>query len=657
MKNLIFDEIEIENVFRNFPKDCYLSKPNERISLCYSLKNNMYKNNTKKVPEHTKKFRTLVIKSNVQQKNGSLISHGNMRPILIKRFIYKDRVFKGEDPVNLIKSKFLIRGLPEKARIFLVETNEISNQCQTYEKIEAKIKKCVEEGKKLIDITEITKSGSDGKITNSDSDGKITNSDSDGEITNSDSDGYMEFNKNLKTNKQSDVIYSFVIMMKNKVKYISDFFSLISAKQFSKREGNFISKLKNNKNEFLYYVNVLFYPLKRKGQKFPKFKENFMFPINFYNILSSSVPPSSHTTPELVERDDESVISDITISNEVESTDFVVNSPSMKSDITLSNGDEDNQMGMNGDEANQVYSSPMSFYYSSPPPLSPSSSPSPPLPLSPPPSPPLHSSPLMNSDGSWNSPSVLEPRINNEDDGLSVEEKKLHLLAYLKSVIVQHSIPLDSYSLPPQVQNDQVNSPEESVMNGPINSNTMSGQPYLNPMNANGFAQLSRSVNNTPVQMNAPYHLPPNFMNTMLDNSLSVSQTMMNNESNDLLEEKKRHLLAYLQRVIDPYSLLLQQQVQNNRINPFEELMMNGPINSNTMSGQPYLNSMNANGFAQLSCSVNTPVQMNAPYHPPPNFMNTINGEQYFVNMNDVQEEQTTPDINPYMRSHVSIFN
>ncbi|OUM66148.1 hypothetical protein PIROE2DRAFT_6670, partial [Piromyces sp. E2] len=83
-------------------------------------------------------------------------------------------------------------------------------------------------------------------------------------------------------------IYFFVIIVNGEVNAVSDFFSLRSEKQFTRRKDSILKKqyklLKDNKtNNYEYYSNIFFKPYNKRINTI-KFKPEFHFKINFYHL-------------------------------------------------------------------------------------------------------------------------------------------------------------------------------------------------------------------------------------------------------------------------------------------------------------------------------------------------------------------------------------
>jgi len=538
----------IAEVYKNFSVNYFLNKNNE-IKIFYVLCNKLYKNKTKKNYEHVHEFKRMYFDClNLLKNDQEYLEYSKF--LSIKRFIYKDNDFedeKGKRPknypkksknekkskkekksiINYFLSTFKVRNLPLGARIFLVETNSITSQCRNYQKIEEKIRSI---GQDLyLNITEVT--------------------------TSEDDRGYQKIERRIRTNSGKSFIYSFAIMIDNKVHYISEFFSLISFKQFSKRQGSFMNTQYKNfkgkrKNQFLYYAETFFKTLK-KNQKIPRFRDEFMFSLDFFDIISplpelpcddaeiraelpcddaeirAELPCDDaeirtelpyDDAEGLIVRDDESIGSCDTIPNDVDSTHNNVQSPSMKSDITFSN---------EYDDVNYDCSSPTSEV-------------SPTL--------PFFQSPSMGSDNTFSN----EPYDVNYDQFSPVSPQFL--------------------------------SPQNSLYN--TFSNTL---PTSSPLMSSSMELEENFDQGSPVLQDSPQNpLYNTFSNTLTTSSPLMSSSME-------LEEMKNLLLFNLQNNMnnDVYLRFLQQQYINSYMN-----LSNGNINY--MNFYPELVNFTTNNSPQL---------------------------------------------------------
>ncbi|ORX48938.1 hypothetical protein BCR36DRAFT_584055 [Piromyces finnis] len=110
----------------------------------------------------------------------------------------------------------------------------------------------------------------------------------------------MNFDLKINNTKKSGGfnVYNFVMVDENGNKHVSVPFALVCFRQFSKRDkksvlGKFgkIYEDEDNEDEVLYYTNILFDYINEK------YKENFAFPINFYNINNNNNYNNDYPTP------------------------------------------------------------------------------------------------------------------------------------------------------------------------------------------------------------------------------------------------------------------------------------------------------------------------------------------------------------------------
>jgi len=242
----------IEDVFRNYSVN-HIQQTDNNIMLSYHLRyNGRFRKDTR--------LTDIFIKSNNILRENPDFMEGRGTFFLKRLLYYYSDVERGDDNILL---SFMIRNLPEHARVFLVEINGIrTDQLLTYQRIEELIRR--RQQNININITEVN---------------IVENI-----------QGEQRINERIRLNlRRGYSIYSFAIIINNEVRFISEFFSMISEKQFYRRNGSFISSQFENfnrrlPNDFLYYMQPFFREL-RNGQRIPRFNREFNFPLNFYNIL------------------------------------------------------------------------------------------------------------------------------------------------------------------------------------------------------------------------------------------------------------------------------------------------------------------------------------------------------------------------------------
>ncbi|OUM64293.1 hypothetical protein PIROE2DRAFT_60754 [Piromyces sp. E2] len=308
----------IREIFENFSRNI-IDNLNNDLMMYLNLPNTLYINKTKDKKEHV---------ANLKEKRMNTIENEAYKNInydgsnFVKRYLYKDNNFVTLNQQNYVLYNFSVLGNignTEDFELYLVETDSFSNSCKTYDDIENKITKMKKNGRKLhLNIYDI-------------------------DIKNNEEDRGRTISSFFKTNKNNKfILYSFVVIADGTVQQISNFFSLISFRQFSKRKGSLIDRqyekfLKGKPNDLKYYMEELF-KQPQNHQRIPKFKNEFKFPINFYNVHGGNDEIIKNTTIEsstIIKDDDVSIVSNDTIienCNAIETISPLL-SPSIYSDI------------------------------------------------------------------------------------------------------------------------------------------------------------------------------------------------------------------------------------------------------------------------------------------------------------------------------------
>ncbi|ORX42746.1 hypothetical protein BCR36DRAFT_587027 [Piromyces finnis] len=257
--------------------------------------------------------------------------------VSVKKIVYKSKYEKkrilAENLSQLVETIKSMHSM-EDFSIYLVEMNDINNQYNTLNQIERKIIRTISENGNInLTIHEILNNNTLGDTINI--------------------SGLFGM---------KNTIYNFVIMVDGRVCFISNFFCLISFKQFSKRKNNFgtnnafISKMytdfmNGTNNDFEYYMEVLFSP-QPKTRKIPKFNPSMKFPIFFYNVNSDFLLNQNLSNNTSVISNDDTLIHDGSdIYSDIHSDD--------------NNNTGDNNENNIGDYIDIEHSSPSSIQYPS----------------------------------------------------------------------------------------------------------------------------------------------------------------------------------------------------------------------------------------------------------------------------------------------------
>ena len=266
-------EQKIRNLYKNFSAN-FVYNLNTDIFMYLNVKNDFFKNKTKNDYPHTSNLKCIRLES-IKNKNYDIDFEGFN---FVDRYLYKNKQFFKEINQTGVLLNFLLYGYTDNTRLFLVEI-DIPNSYETYDEIERKIKDTIENDEELhLTIHELYVNNKAGNIKN--------------------------ISTVLKTNEKKDVMYNFVRMVENEVQQISNFFSLISFKQFSKRGNSFLDKhyqnfLSGKPNDFKHYMEILFKPQTKNQKKIPRFNSEFKFPIRFYNIHSNDIYTDDNHTGDI----------------------------------------------------------------------------------------------------------------------------------------------------------------------------------------------------------------------------------------------------------------------------------------------------------------------------------------------------------------------
>jgi len=190
----------------------------------------------------------------------------------IKMLLYKESL-----KVTSIVNKFFINGLSSNDEVFLMETDSYPSHCKRISDMKKKNE-------------ELMKKGEDINLKCH----KVCHNSLEGQWN------FEEMFESLKTNGtqcgKKRTIYCFVVLENGYIKCISDFFSLISFKQFCKRNGNSLLEVnynnlkKGEENDFYYYLNTIFDGEYVKNRKYQKYNSDFLYMINFYNVKPNACP-------------------------------------------------------------------------------------------------------------------------------------------------------------------------------------------------------------------------------------------------------------------------------------------------------------------------------------------------------------------------------
>jgi len=309
----------IESVYNNFRED-RLQNVNENLTLCLHSNEKFFKDRIKRNYKHANNLRKLYIKG-LRDKN---YNKDNKDTTSIIRVVYKEFSTANIILEDLRRIKDFFPN--DLVSVYLVSTNDVTDCCDTHRKIENKIKSIIGGGKSLhLNINEIS--------------------------INHDSENAKNISEILRKNTEKNAIFNILIMIKHEVRYLSDFFALLSFKQYSKRPDSYVSKqygkLKDDEpNNFKYCMNVIF--KKHSFGTLPRFNTELKFPIRFYSINSNEDKLGS-SSPMM---DNVSVVSNDTLIpdvNEINEGNSGLLSPSIQSEATIVCSESDDVNKMNTD--------------------------------------------------------------------------------------------------------------------------------------------------------------------------------------------------------------------------------------------------------------------------------------------------------------------
>ncbi|OUM64279.1 hypothetical protein PIROE2DRAFT_60744 [Piromyces sp. E2] len=301
---------EIRKSYNNFCGN-FVDNLSTDLTMYLNLPCSFFKNRTKNENKYVAELKNKRIQA-LENERYDLNYDG---PNYIKKYPYKDGNFIKIFKDHYVLFTFSISGNIENGKIYLVEIDNIPNNCKTYDDLKGIIEDKNRKGEELNLIVH-------------------------------DFDNYYEktiFEETifslLKTNKNNNhILYNFVIMVDGKVKQISNFFSLISYKQFLKIRNSFLNKhfqkffrgTNGEPNDLKYYLEV-FFKKPKNNKRVTKFNDKFKFPINFYNFYSNNSGNSNH--------DERSIIGNVSVScSDIEKFspfDFEQPMSSQQNEVTL----------------------------------------------------------------------------------------------------------------------------------------------------------------------------------------------------------------------------------------------------------------------------------------------------------------------------------